>query len=67
MHTKHLFEVQRFFHSRNAALILQMLLCLLLPSLVTVLSSAALRQLAAGAAQSAYKCQAHECLPAEPG
>lgn len=67
MHTKHLFEVQRFFHSRNAALISQMLLCLLLPSLVTVLSSAALRQLAAGAAQIAYKCQAHECLPAEPG
>lgn len=36
MHTKHLFEVQRFFHSRNVALISQMLLCLLLPSLVTV-------------------------------
>lgn len=66
MHTKHLFEVQHFFHSRNTALISQMLLCLLLPSLVTALSSAAvLRQLASGAAQIAYKCQAHECLPAE--
>lgn len=68
MHTKHLFEVPRFFHSRNTALISQKLLCLLLPSLVTVLSStAALRQLAAGAAQIAYKRQAHECPPAEPG
>lgn len=66
MHTKHLFEVQHFFHSRNTALISQMLLCLLLPSLVTVLSSTAvLRQLAAGAAQIAYKCQAHARLPAE--
>ena len=58
MHTKHLFEVQRFFHSRNTALISQMLLCLLLSSFVTVLSSTALRQLAAEVAEIAYKCQA---------
>lgn len=58
MHTKHLFEVQRFFHSRNTALISQMLLCLLLSSFVTVLSSAALRQLAAEGAEIAYKRQA---------
>lgn len=58
MHTKHLFEVQRFFHSRNTALISQMLLCLLLSSFVTVLSSAALRQLAAGGEEIAYKRQA---------
>lgn len=58
MHTKHLFEVQRFFHSRNAALISQMLLCLLLSSSMTLLSSTVLKQLAAEVAEIAYKCQA---------